>query len=794
MASLSPDDRVIIAEHPLDTSLDHLREPLRDIEQSYDTKSLQSEDTVESPDLPTQKVIARLLSTLQCHEVAFNLQSKISNNNVAVDISKLFVLVHGAHYKYIYYQALSRLVVKQAPDVDIWNAILDIITALSRTPPPTNIPATFDGTPVTKSSASFQGSEQTRDIIDSALFHEIKRCTFRNVGGFFEKYFQGRHWSRKYSETYMAIKEQYRGGRWIDFPDPPEGGAVWDWLSRFQDKYLTNLPGIFYTTKSTSELTGGEARRQLDVFIKRRGINTNSKHNWKDVRIVGEFKQSQKDLKKNLLQLARYVRDVFTAQPIRRFVHGFILHDTTMELWVFDRSGPYSSGEFDIHEEPEKFIGAIAGYAMMDDEELGLDTFSEVNDKGRFVSIRLDATGKENRMQLDEAPFVKQRAIVCRGTTCFRSSDQRSVEKFSWTSDKRPPEADQLRRARDMGVEGIAKLIGYECITSINELRSGLAFPPPHRFRDRTGSTTSSVSKGQDLSFPTVSSKRKRSGDKRGSQKKSKGSESETMQNPAVSLYEFDDRIYSNRIFGCLVITPAGRALSEFTQTQQSAKSHSSALSAMVKLLTTFRDAIRAHRSLLLVANILHRDVSENNIIGTKPEETGGFAGVLIDLDLAKVLGSARSGARHQTGTVQFMALQVLKGIDHTYRHDLESFFYVFIWIFARRVWENEFFCSAADRPERDVLKWWYTGSFDDIADRKEYNMSEKKFEGILDQFPQAFNPVHDLCRTLRRLLFRDEKDVFVATPQGPPGILYDPILEAFDINILNITAMQESA
>ena len=89
--------------------------------------------------------------------------------------------------------------------------------------------------------------------------------------------------------------------------------------------------------------------------------------------------------------------------------------------------------------------------------------------------------------------------------------------------------------------------------------------------------------------------------------------------------------------------------------------------SAIEELLTALRDAIKAHRSLYLKGNILHRDISENNIIITNPGETG-FAGMLIDLDLAKVLGSGRSGARHQTGTMEFMAIEVLLGIDHTYR------------------------------------------------------------------------------------------------------------------------------
>lgn len=77
--------------------------------------------------------------------------------------------------------------------------------------------------------------------------------------------------------------------------------------------------------------------------------------------------------------------------------------------------------------------------------------------------------------------------------------------------------------------------------------------------------------------------------------------------------------------------------------------------------------------------NILHLDISENNIIITNPEENGGFTGMLIDLDLVKVLGSGRSGARHQTGTMEFMAIEFLLGIHHTYRHNLESFFYVLV-------------------------------------------------------------------------------------------------------------------
>jgi hypothetical protein len=68
---------------------------------------------------------------------------------------------------------------------------------------------------------------------------------------------------------------------------------------------------------------------------------------------------------------------------------------------------------------------------------------------------------------------------------------------------------------------------------------------------------------------------------------------------------------------------------------------------------------------------------------------TGDPKGMLIDLDLAKELDSLPSGASHRTGTMQFMGIEVHQGKGHTYRHDLESFFYVFIWMCIRYGYED---------------------------------------------------------------------------------------------------------
>ena len=130
-----------------------------------------------------------------------------------------------------------------------------------------------------------------------------------------------------------------------------------------------------------------------------------------------------------------------------------------------------------------------------------------------------------------------------------------------------------------------------------------------------------------------------------------------------------------------------------------------------------FRNAIKAHRFLYLKKNILHKNISKNNIIITHSNKINDFAEMLIDLNFAKMIDSERSDAQHQTNTIKFMIVEMLFDIDHTYWHDLKSFFYVLIWFCVRREWK---FCeNLQNRPKKNVLTKWYSGSFKDIAKTK---------------------------------------------------------------------------
>ena len=91
---------------------------------------------------------------------------------------------------------------------------------------------------------------------------------------------------------------------------------------------------------------------------------------------------------------------------------GFTICRSLMRLWLFDRSGPYNSEKFDIHKEPERFVKVLAGYALMSDAELGLNTFIKCDGRCKYV-VGEDCSGRQAD-RLDKSYSVQRNDMLSR--------------------------------------------------------------------------------------------------------------------------------------------------------------------------------------------------------------------------------------------------------------------------------------------------------------------------------------------------------------------------------------------
>ncbi|CAD6501133.1 BgTH12-01387 [Blumeria graminis f. sp. triticale] len=222
-----------------------------------------------------------------------------------------------------------------------------------------------------------------------------------------------------------------------------------------------------------------------------------------------------------------------------------------------------------------------------------------------------------------------------------------------------------------------------------------------------------------------------------------------------VKFAEIRDRHSS-----AMAITPFGRSLHE--------------VESPLELATVLRNAIKAHWSLMTDAKILHRDISANNIIMTGSVSCKDWKGFVIDLYLVVLLTDGKSQEKRQamTGTMEFMALEfmaleVLSGIcqttgavvEHSYRHDLESFFYVLLWQCLSCGWDE------GVNPNKEYLSKWHTGTAYEIFDFKKTEIESSHFvQELLPRFSKKFQKVRDLAMEFRQILFLPYGEFFIGS------------------------------
>ncbi|VDB83549.1 Bgt-20767-2 [Blumeria graminis f. sp. tritici] len=584
---------------------------------------------------------------------------------------------------------------------------------------------------------------------------ELGHKSFIDITSFWDRFFEGKAWSDQTKRVWESYENYKNDTNPKNFRLNLAEQGVWDWLALFNNLFLSqlsevpSLPSEHFPSLSKKEndlplrgkiclstrigLCGKEAQGQLDFHIKSIGLPIWS-DDWSKVRVLAGLSAQSAEYgrKVRFIQLATYVSEIFCAQPLRRFVHGFCLFDKEIEFWLIDRTGAYSSGLISIENDEQTMVRAICSYLLMSDEELGLDTTVRQVDERSMIIISDGEPGKTREIEIDPSPIIRPGKLISCGTTCYRSIDDELLVEYSWRELRGKSEMNLPKVA--LRVRGETNLVALDTIHKCTEFWEELYAVCPERWN---------LIDDEKLSEDFE--------------------EHEPPGYYGLKDYEL------NRV----VFSPNRNSLGSYT--------------SVLQFLTVIRNAFMGHRRLNDEKKINYSDNSEDNIVKMVLSENSRSKGILIKQDHSISNNDCRNTRKSlsQIFTIKFMAIEPLKiaaknrterdsNFNSTYLHDLESFFYVFITG-----------CVEYGR-DRSIpfhnLDSWCTENMDDNLKNK-LDEIESNFKNFINfKFSSSFVDVKNLALELHRLLFGNTR--YCHEYSRDSNLMYTRMMMAFNRTI----------
>lgn len=564
----------------------------------------------------------------------------------------------------------------------IWDEAWNLIAANPTSPD--SLVSQKPSKPVSRHTDGWVDSSEYRKVV-----HNLKRelgHLYVGVPNLLNSFFPSSYNLRKVSKRFFTRctrgeicdgkhrrrELNYINHMWKDWPTSAVEEEVIQWLYTFCKKLEKFARPFRRQTSdqralmgSSGKTTGGAVtERKLDAgFIYAKDLNhglQDGRYNWCQILVPGELnsKPTADNASEAWLDLATHAREVLIAQPTRRFVLGFTLCGSVMRVWVFDRIGGIASQQIDINKEPVQFIQVILGFLWMSEEDLGFDPTIKGPDGQQFIEIERD--GKSECIVIKELIF-RSRGIVGRGTTCWRAYNKDHPEKplvikDSWQLSERDEEGEMLLQADRQNAINVARYYHHETVRvrGMNDdardcIRRGLDITTASNYQQGPSQPPSRATTDLLWKRPTTTST---------STKRSRSSRETVSQTPAG---------LPNRVHRRVIVKDYGKPIFE--------------ASSCKALLACLEGCIIGHQS-LYDKGILHRDISPNNLMINEDPDNSSWSYFLTDLDLAvEKRRKQPTGAQGRTGTTAFMAILLLRGQEHSFMHDLESFFWVLFWI-----------------------------------------------------------------------------------------------------------------
>ncbi|SZF02222.1 unnamed protein product [Blumeria hordei] len=442
-----------LAENPIRPVLERFQAEII----QKDSRSIGDSHFVTKADPSNRVAIRRLFHDLSQYYLRFSLKDNESpymplsflSSLISIEISNLSVFQHLIH-----------AIEQDYEEAFILQTCINLCGILSCS---ILSPVPFQQVPSspTKSSSSvpITVSQQFKKFPPNptkVIEDELGNKSYIKIRIFWQRFFEEKSWSDQTKRIWESYKDYKKNvnPKYCRLNLAEQG--IWDWLASFNNLFLSqlyelpSLPSEHFPTLERREndlplrgkfclltTVGGrgqdEVQGQLDFHINSIDLNS-EEDDWKHVRVVGGLstKPAEGRRKVKFVELATYVRKIFCAQPLRRFVHGFCLFDKEIEFWLIDRTGAYSSGFISIENDEQVLVRAICSYLLMSDEELGLDTTIRHVDRRSVITICDDESGQTREIEIDSYPMVSQEELISSGTTCYRSIDDKLLIKYAW--------------------------------------------------------------------------------------------------------------------------------------------------------------------------------------------------------------------------------------------------------------------------------------------------------------------------------------------------------------------------
>ncbi|KAJ2255355.1 hypothetical protein GGI13_001662 [Coemansia sp. RSA 455] len=131
-------------------------------------------------------------------------------------------------------------------------------------------------------------------------------------------------------------------------------------------------------------------------------------------------------------------------------------------------------------------------------------------------------------------------------------------------------------------------------------------------------------------------------------------------------------------------------------------------LESVDEFITVVCDVMRCHNAIFEHCQILHRDISDNNILVIKQD--GIARGLLIDFDCAIDTSIEKAGTTRpeMTGTLPFMSINNLSesNVTRTVLDDYESLLYLVCWLATLGIGSSQHHREGKDLEKLPIARW----------------------------------------------------------------------------------------